>query len=83
MKYHSTRGGLTGLTFEQALFTGICSDGGLLLPEVIHTIDVVTLKKMASMSYVELLKYLSRLYIAETEIPTVDLEGWQIRWNTN
>lgn len=33
MRYFSTRGGQSGLTFTQAVMTGLAADGGLLLPE--------------------------------------------------
>jgi threonine synthase len=30
MKYKSTRGGVHGLSFEDALYTGYASDGGIM-----------------------------------------------------
>ena len=35
MRYCSTRGGVTGLTFVDSLLTGLAPDGGLLVPESI------------------------------------------------
>lgn len=32
MKYRSTRGGVSGLTFKEAVMMGLASDGGLLVP---------------------------------------------------
>ena len=33
MRYVSTRGGVSGATFEQVLLTGLAADGGLFVPE--------------------------------------------------
>jgi threonine synthase len=38
MRYKSTRGGVTNVTFKDAVIMGLASDGGLLLPE--HVPDV-------------------------------------------
>lgn len=35
MKYRSTRGGVSGLTFKEAVMMGLASDGGLLVPHQI------------------------------------------------
>ena len=35
MRYRSTRGGVTGLSFKDAVMMGLADDGGLLLPETI------------------------------------------------
>lgn len=75
MKYKSTRGDVTGQTFEEALFTGYAADGGLILPETIPKIDAKELKSWAKLSYVELAKKIVPLFVGEDEIPTSDLSG--------
>ncbi len=75
MKYCSTRGGSSGLTFEDALFSGFTSDGGILLPESIPQIDEETLGKWADLSYPQLVKQIVPLFISEDEIPRQDLNG--------
>ena len=35
MKYQSTRGGVSGLSFKQAVMMGLAEDGGLLVPEAL------------------------------------------------
>jgi hypothetical protein len=56
MKYKSTRGGVHGLSFEDALYTGYASDGGILIPESIPVISKETLKSWVPLSYKELAK---------------------------
>lgn len=73
MKYKSTRGDVTGQTFEEALFTGYAADGGLILPETIPKIDAKELTSWAKLSYVELAKKIISLYVDEDEIPSSDL----------
>lgn len=75
MKYKSTRGDVTGRTFEEALFTGYAADGGLILPETIPKIDAKELTSWAKLSYVELAKKIVSLYADEDEIPSTDLSG--------
>lgn len=75
MKYKSTRGDVTGQTFEEALFTGYAADGGLILPETIPKIDAKELTSWAKLSYVELAKKIISLYVDEDEIPSSDLSG--------
>lgn len=75
MKYRSTRGDISGRTFEEALCTGYAEDGGILLPETIPKIDVDTLKSWASLSYVDLAKKIIPLYVSAEEIPSTELNG--------
>lgn len=75
MKYKSTRGDVTGRTFEEALFTGYAADGGLILPETIPKIDAKELTSWAKLSYVEQAKKIIPLYVDEDEIPSSDLSG--------
>ena len=75
MKYCSTRGGFKGLTFEEAVFTGFKSDGGILLPESIPKIEPTTLKSWANLSYPDIVKKIVPLFISEEEIPRADVNG--------
>ncbi len=54
MRYISTRGGVEPISFSQAVMMGLATDGGLLLPETIPTIDTGTLKQWAGLSFQEL-----------------------------
>ena len=75
MKYKSTRGDVTGLTFEEALCTGYAEDGGILLPETIPKVDTNQLKSWANLSFIELAKKIIPMYVSEEEIPSSDLNG--------
>lgn len=54
MRYISTRGGVEPISFSQAVMMGLATDGGLLLPEKIPTIDTETLKQWGQLSFQEL-----------------------------
>ncbi|XP_077978519.1 threonine synthase-like 2 [Glandiceps talaboti] len=74
MKYCSTRGGVAGWSFEQALFSpGFMKDGGLLMPETIPRVSHDTLQQWKSLSYPELCKEIIPLFISEEEIPRQDM----------
>ncbi|XP_077992809.1 threonine synthase-like 2 [Glandiceps talaboti] len=74
MKYCSTRGGISGWSFEQALFsTGFVEGGGLLMPETIPHVNQDTLLKWKDLSYPELCKEIVPLFVSEDEIPRQDM----------
>lgn len=75
MKYKSTRGGVSGLRFQDALYTGYAADGGILVPESIPVLDVETLRSWSSLSYIDLAKKIVPLFVDEHEIPASDLNG--------
>ena len=75
MKYESTQGGVRGVTFEDVLLSGYASDGGLFMPECTPVVDLSTLQSWVGLGYTDLAKKLVRLFIDETEISTVELEG--------
>ncbi|CAC5360111.1 THNSL2 [Mytilus coruscus] len=75
MKYKSTRGGVSGLSFQDALYTGYAADGGILVPESIPVLNMETLKSWASLSYIDLAKKIVPLFVDEVEIPASDLNG--------
>jgi threonine synthase len=51
MKYISTRGGITPVSFDQAVMMGLARDGGLLLPEHLPTIAPTLLNAWQTLSY--------------------------------
>ncbi|CEM21672.1 unnamed protein product [Vitrella brassicaformis CCMP3155] len=73
MKYRSTRGGVSGLTFTEAVLSGLADDGGLLLPEKIPNVPATTVNKWRSLPYQELCYEVLRLYIQSSEIDDRDL----------
>ncbi|MCK5516282.1 MAG: threonine synthase [Desulfobulbaceae bacterium] len=54
MQYLSTRGGVSPLSFTQAVMMGLAEDGGLLLPRTIPRIGCETLTSWQDLSYPEL-----------------------------
>ena len=75
MKYRSTRGKVEATSFEDVLFSGYASDGGLFMPESIPVVDRATLEKWKGLSYLELTKEVMSLFIPPEEIGTEDLNG--------
>lgn len=75
MKYCSTRGKVSGLSFEDVLFSGYLADGGMALPEVIPEVPSETLKSWVGLSYKELVQKIVPLYVSQEELPLVVLEG--------
>ncbi|CAG5115405.1 unnamed protein product [Candidula unifasciata] len=75
MKYHSTRGGVTGVSFKDVVLSGYASDRGMFLPETFPRVPVDTLKTWADLSYVELAYEICSLYISDQDIPSSDLKG--------
>ena len=75
MKYRSTRGKAKAESFEDVLFSGYASDGGLFMPEKIPLVGKTTLEKWRNLSYLELCKEVMSLFIPSEEIPAKDLEG--------
>ncbi|KAK1941618.1 Threonine synthase [Phytophthora citrophthora] len=73
--YRSTRGGVRGLSFEQAVLTGLASDRGLLVPEdgEFPTLPADALEKWASLTYQELAVEVMGLFIDESEISRAQL----------
>ncbi|KAL3668252.1 hypothetical protein V7S43_006346 [Phytophthora oleae] len=75
--YRSTRGGVRGLSFEQAVLTGLAADRGLLVPEdgEFPTLPADALEKWASLSYQELALEVMGLFIDESEISRAQLRS--------
>jgi threonine synthase len=71
MKYISTRGDITPIGFKDAVMMGLATDGGLLLPQTIPTIDRQTLDAWQRLSYRDLAFRIISLFA--TDIPEDDL----------
>lgn len=66
MKYKSTRAGVSGISFKDAVMMGLASDGGLLVPETIPNISD-QLEELTNLSYVELAVRIMSLYIDDID----------------
>lgn len=73
MKYVSTRGDDTPLSFSEILLEGLANDGGLYLPTEYPTIDAATLAQWRCLSYAELAFEVLSRYV--DDIPAGDLRA--------
>ena len=71
MKYISTRGGMSPVSFSQILLEGLARDGGLAVPESIPQISAAKLESWRALSYADLATEILGLYI--DDIPRTDL----------
>ncbi len=73
MRYISTRGGISPVSFKDAVMMGLADDGGLLLPESIPTIGDEELESWRGLPYPQLaFKIISRFV---DDIPSDDLRS--------
>ena len=71
MRYKSTRGGVSGLRFTDALLMGLARDGGLLVPE--HIPDVQDqLAAWKNYSFVDLARKILPLYVDDIDEEILD-----------
>lgn len=75
MKFKSTRGGVSSLSFQDAVLSGLADDEGLLIPESIPVISAEQLQKWENFTFAELALEIMSLYVAEDEIPRTDLKS--------
>jgi threonine synthase len=73
MQYLSTRGGITPISFTQAVMMGLAEDGGLLLPRTIPRIGSETFASWQHLSYPELAFEIMSRFI--DDIPGSDLKN--------
>ena len=73
MKYISTRGGISPVSFQEAVMMGLATDGGLLLPESLPNVDMSTLSSWETLSFQQLASEIFRLFI--TDIPADQLDS--------
>jgi len=62
MRYKSTRGQVSNISFTEAVLMGLATDGGLLLPESVPQVSE-HLEAWQSLSYADLAKKIMALYI--------------------
>ncbi len=66
MKYISTRGQAPALSFEEAMLSGLATDGGLYVPENWPSLSAEEIAAMAGLSYEETAFRVVRLFTGET-----------------
>ena len=65
MRYISTRGQASVLSFEDVLLDGLARDGGLYVPQAWPTFDAATWRAMQGLSYVEVAQRVMRPFVAD------------------
>lgn len=76
MTFCSTRGGVKGLSFQEALLCpGYASDGGLVVPEAIPRLSVDDLRSFAGLTYPEVVEKLLRYFVSTDELSPTELHG--------
>jgi len=65
MKYISTRGGISPISFKKAVMMGLATDGGLLLPESLPRADDNALQRWQSLSFQQLASEIFRFFISD------------------
>ena len=71
MKYCSTRGGVSGLTFTESLLMGLAPDGGLLVPETLPDVRG-QLEQWRGLDFVSLAQRVIALFADDIERDTLD-----------
>ena len=71
MKYISTRGNIAPISFTEAVMMGLATDGGLLLPEKLPSVDQATVAAWRRLDYPHLASAVLSLFI--DDIPPADL----------
>ncbi|OED41176.1 threonine synthase [Chromatiales bacterium (ex Bugula neritina AB1)] len=74
IKYVSTKGGVSPVSFDEAVLGGFAEDGGLFVPQSIPEISSKQLHDWSGLSFTELAFELMSLYIPRSIVPAVDLK---------
>ena len=73
MKYISTRGGISPVSFQEAVMMGLATDGGLLLPESLPKVNPKTVESWTTLSFQQLASEIFSLFIGD--IPPDQLDS--------
>lgn len=83
VKYQSTRGGQTGVSFKNVVMGGLANDKGLFVPETIPEFTQDEIEAMRGMEFYEVAFTIMSKYIGEDDIPAADLKELLSRSYTN
>jgi len=72
MRYISTRGGISPISFKDAVMMGLATDGGLLLPEELPKVDPRSLARWGSYSFQQLASEIFRIFITDIAVDRLD-----------
>ena len=71
MKYYSTRGGESSISFEKVVLNGLATDGGLYVPEKFPHFDHKDFSEFRELGYSDLAYKITKDFIGES-IPLKD-----------
>ena len=74
IRFASTRGGISPVTFDEAVLQGFAADGGLFVPDSIPQITESNLQSWANLSFQDLAFEILSLFIDPDIIPENDLK---------
>lgn len=72
-KYRSTRGAVTGATFEEVVMGGLAPDKGLYVPESVPLFSPAEIEKMRDLSFADMAFEIFSKFVAPSDIPPADL----------
>ena len=75
VKYKSTRGGISGISFEAAVLSGFAPDGGLFLPESLPRFSRDEFKSWATFTYPQLIEKFMRYFLSNSEADDHEISG--------
>ena len=75
MKYRSTQGSVSNISFEESLYTGWLDDRSLLVPEFVPKLSEEEMLLFSKMSYQEIIVQMFRLFADEDFISVGHLQG--------
>lgn len=75
MRFESTGGQVRGVSFEEAVFTGFATDGGVLMPEEVPQFRREELAAMRGLGYPEVVKKVAEKFVDASEIAPGQLSG--------
>ena len=75
MKYKTTRGGLSGVSFRGALLSGYAPDGGIFVPESLPSFSQKDFAAMAGLSYPQLVERLLPYFVSADELAPQEISG--------
>ena len=75
MKYQSTRGGASGVSFSEVLLSSYAPDGGLYVPETVPQVGREQLRSWASLGYLQLQQEILSLFVSPEELSRQEMQG--------
>jgi len=74
IKYKSTRGKQSGLSFEEVVLGGLATDKGLYVPEKIPNFSMKKIEEMRSLSYIDLAYEVISSFVGPEDVPSQKLK---------